>query len=118
MSKTENGTPRPHPEVDIRDVLRDRFSTGQGLIQLSSSMADKEMLVVVKLAISHSNGKTFTVIPPSQQCFSAGHGLPGFIQLSSGMTDQEILFIIKQAISLSSGRAFTVSPPLKKPNIS
>jgi hypothetical protein len=74
------------------------------------------MLVVIKLAISHSNGKAFTVIPRSQQRLSAGHGLPGFIQLSSGMTDEEMLFIIKQAISLSSGRAFTVSPPSKKPS--
>jgi len=118
MSKTESGVPGPHPEIDMRDVVRDRFSAGQGHIQLNSGMTDKEMLVVIKLAISHSNGNAFTVIPPSQQRFSVGHGLPGFIQLSSGMTDEEMLFIIKQAISLSSGRAFTVSPPLKKPSIS
>jgi hypothetical protein len=97
----------------MRDVLRERFSTGQGFVQLGSGMTDKEMLVVIQLAISQSNGKAFTVIPPSQQRFSIGHGLQGSIQLSSGMTDEEMLFIIKQAISLSSGRAFTITPPSK-----
>ena len=66
MSKTENGTPLPHPEVDMRDVVRDRFSAGQGLIQLSSGMTDEEMLFVVKQAISLGKGKAFTVAPPSK----------------------------------------------------
>jgi hypothetical protein len=76
-------------------------------------MTDKEMLVVIKLAISHSNRKAFTVIPPAQQRFSAGAGLQGVIQLYSGMTDEEMLFTIKQAISVSDGRAFTITPPSK-----
>ena len=113
MSDSENKAPGQHPEVHMRDVLRERFSTGQGFVHLGSGMTDKEMLVVILLAISQSNGKAFTVIPPSQQRFSIGHGLQGSIQLSSGMTDEEMLFIIKQAISLSSGRAFTITPPSK-----
>jgi hypothetical protein len=117
VSDSENKAPGQHPEVDMRDVLRERFSTGQGFVQLGSGMTDKEMLVVIQLAISQSNGKAFTVIPPSQQRFSTGHGLQGIIQLSSGMTDEEMLFIIKQAISLSSGRAFTITPPSTKPSI-
>jgi hypothetical protein len=63
MSESEDNNGVRYPEVNMRDVLRERFSTGQGFVQLSSGMTDKEMLVVIKLAISFSNGKAFTVIP-------------------------------------------------------
>ncbi len=117
VGKGEDKTPGPHPEVDIRDVMRQRFSAGQGVIQLQPDMTDELILLMIKQAISLSNGKAFTVIPPSQQRFSPGHGLQGFINLSSGMTDEEILSIIKQAISLSTGRAFTITPPSTKPSV-
>jgi hypothetical protein len=110
VSESENKTPGQHPEVDMRDVLRDRFSAGQGFIQLQLGMTDEMMLFIIKQAISLGNGKVFTVIPPSQQRF---RGLQGFIQLYSGMTDEEMLFVIKQAISLGNGKAFTVTPPSK-----
>lgn len=51
-------------EVDIRDVLRQSFSTGQGVIQLQPGMTDEMILSVIKQAISLSNGKAFTIIPP------------------------------------------------------
>jgi hypothetical protein len=66
VSDSENKAPGQHPEVDMRDVLRERFSTGQGVIQLSSGMTDEEMLFIVKQAISLSSGRAFTITPPSK----------------------------------------------------
>jgi hypothetical protein len=51
-------------EVDLSEVLQERFSTGQGVIQLQPGMTDEMMLFTIKRAISLSNGKAFTVIPP------------------------------------------------------
>jgi hypothetical protein len=113
VSKGENNPPGKYVEVDVSDVLREHFSTGQGVVQLQPGMTDELMLFTIKRAISFSNGKAFTVIPLSQQRFSTGHGLQGSIQLYSGMTDEEMLFTIKQAISLGNGKAFTVTPPSK-----
>jgi hypothetical protein len=113
VSDADNKDPGPHPEVDLLDILRERFSTGQGFIQLHSDMTNDMMLVVIKQAISLSNGKVFTVIAPSRQHFSNAQGLQGSIQLYPGMTDEEMLFVVKQAISLGKGKAFTVAPPSK-----
>jgi hypothetical protein len=113
VSDAEDKSSRPHPEVDLLDVLRERFSTGQGFIQLYSAMTDKDMLFVIKQAISLSSGKAFKVIPPSPQRFYTSDGLQGFIQLYSGITDEDMIFVVKQAISLGNGKAFTVTPPSK-----
>jgi hypothetical protein len=113
MSEGESKPPGQHPEVEIRDVMRQRFSTGQGVIQLQPGMTDEMILFMIKQAISVSNGKSFTVIPPSQQRCSTEQGLQGFIQLYFGMTDEETLFVLKQAVSLGNGKAFTVTPPSK-----
>jgi hypothetical protein len=113
VSKGESNPPGNYVEVDISDVLREHFSTGQGVVQLQPGMTDELMLFTIKRAISFSNGKAFTVIPVSQQRFPNGQGLQGFIQLYSGMTDKEMLFVIKQAISLGNGNSFTVTPPSK-----
>jgi hypothetical protein len=113
VSDEEDKGPGRHLEVDLLDVLRQRFSTGQGFIQLSSDMTDDIMLGIIKHAISLGNGKAFTVIPPSPQRLCSAQGLQGFIQLFSGMTDEEMLFVIKRAISLGNGKAFTVTPPSK-----
>jgi hypothetical protein len=67
VSKDENDPPEHYVEVDISDVLRERFSTGQGVIQLQPGMTDEVMLFTIKQAISLSNGKAFTVIAPSKK---------------------------------------------------
>ena len=64
VSDSEKKAFGPHPEVDMRDVLRERFSTGQGVVQLQPGMTDETMLFIIKQAISLSNGNAFTVIPP------------------------------------------------------
>jgi hypothetical protein len=64
VSEGENNPSGQYVEVDIRDVLRQRFSTGQGVIQLQPGMTDEMILSTIKQAISLSNGKAFTVIPP------------------------------------------------------
>jgi hypothetical protein len=64
VSNAENNPPGQYVEVDIRDVLRRRFSTGQGVIQLQPGMTDEMILFTIKQAISLSNGNAFTVFPP------------------------------------------------------
>jgi hypothetical protein len=66
VSESENKAFGPHPEVDMRDVLRERFSIGQGVVQFQPGMTDEMMLSIIKQAISLSNGNAFTVIPPSK----------------------------------------------------
>jgi hypothetical protein len=48
-------------EVDINAVLKERFETGQGVIQLSADMPDVALLLTIKHAASF--GKTFMVVP-------------------------------------------------------
>lgn len=67
MSEAESKPAGQHGEVDIRDILRQRFSTGQGVIQLQPGMTDEMILFTIKQAISLSNGKAFTVIPPLER---------------------------------------------------
>lgn len=66
MSETESKTFGRYFEVDINDVLRERFSTGQGVNQLQPGLTDEMMLFAIKHTISIGNGKAFTVIPPSR----------------------------------------------------
>lgn len=66
MSETESKTFWQYFEVDIHDVLRERCSTGQGVLQLQSGLTDEMMHFIIKHAISISNGKAFAVIPPSR----------------------------------------------------
>jgi hypothetical protein len=62
----DDGSPAAgkRPEIDIREAMRKQFAAGQGVIQLQGGMTDEAILLMVKLAISVSNGKAFTVIPP------------------------------------------------------
>lgn len=66
MSETESKTFGQYFEVDINDVLRERFPTGQGVIQLQPGLTDEMMRFIIKHAISISNRKAFAVIPPSR----------------------------------------------------
>lgn len=53
-------------EVDADAVLRERFAAGEGVIQLLPEMDDKTIASIIKYAVSISNGKTFTVVPPAK----------------------------------------------------
>lgn len=53
------------PELDMFEVLRERFSSGQGVIRLARDMTDEALLQAIRSAISFSNGKAFVVIPPA-----------------------------------------------------
>ena len=64
LSEGEKNRTAKHPEMDIREAMRREFSSGQGVITLQPGMTDEAILVVIKLAISVSNGKAFTVVPP------------------------------------------------------
>lgn len=54
------------PEVDMNDVLRERFSAGLGVVQILQDMTDEMLLLTIKNAVNLSGGKPFTVIPPVQ----------------------------------------------------
>ena len=65
MSKDENNPQGQYFEIDIREAMRRQFATGKGSIQLQPGMTDEAILHMIKLAISLSHGKAFTVIPPA-----------------------------------------------------
>ena len=52
-------------EIDIDDVLREKFASGQGVIQLQPDMTDDMLLAIIKHGVSLSAGKPFLVIPTS-----------------------------------------------------
>lgn len=52
-------------EIDIDDVLREKFANGQGVIQLQPDMTDDMLLAIIKHAASLSTGKPFLVMPPA-----------------------------------------------------
>jgi hypothetical protein len=64
VSEDENNPRGEYVEIDIREAMRQQFATGQGVIQLQPGMTDQALLHMIKLAISVSNGRAFTVIPP------------------------------------------------------
>lgn len=66
MTEVETKNYGQYFEVDMDEVLRERFAAGQGVLQLSSDMTDEMILLSVKHAVSLSDGKAFVVIPPSK----------------------------------------------------
>lgn len=50
-------------EVDADAVLREKFASGQGVIELQPEMTDDMLLSVIKYAMSLCNGKPFLVMP-------------------------------------------------------
>ncbi|MHC8347732.1 hypothetical protein [Pseudomonas sp. RT6P73] len=53
-----------YEEINITAVLEQRFAVGQGVVTLSASMTDEQMLTLIKSACTWSKGKAFQVIPP------------------------------------------------------
>ncbi|PUA41506.1 hypothetical protein C5U62_31565 [Pseudomonas protegens] len=53
-----------YEEIDLKTVLEQRFAAGQGVITLSASMTDEQILTLIKSACIWSKGKVFQIIPP------------------------------------------------------
>lgn len=53
-----------YEEIDLKTVLEQSFAAGQGVVTLSASMTDTQILTLIKGACSWSKGKAFQVIPP------------------------------------------------------
>jgi hypothetical protein len=50
-------------EVDHDAALREKFASGQGVIELQPEMTDEMLLAIVKHAVSICEGKPFLVVP-------------------------------------------------------
>ncbi len=50
-------------EVDHDTAMREKFASGQGVIELQPGMNDAMLLAVIKHAVSISEGKPFLVVP-------------------------------------------------------
>jgi hypothetical protein len=57
----DNENKHLRPELDMQDVMRNRFEAGEGVVILSANMPDPALLLSIKQAASF--GKPFTVIP-------------------------------------------------------
>lgn len=53
-----------YEEIDLKSILQQRFGAGQGVVTLSASMTDEQILTLIKGACTWSKGKAFQVIPP------------------------------------------------------
>lgn len=56
-----------HEEIDLKTVLEHSFAAGQGVVTLSASMTDAQILTLIKGACTWSKGKAFQVIPPQAE---------------------------------------------------
>ncbi len=75
---TNQAIPDERPVLDMNDVLRDKFSKGEGVICLQANMSDAVLAATIKHAASF--GKPFTVVPPGES----------FVYLD-GMADADIV---------------------------
>lgn len=62
--KNHAATQANYEEIDLKEVLTERFEAGRGVIILSANMTDDQILMLVKDACTLSKGKAFQVIPP------------------------------------------------------
>lgn len=54
-------------EIDLKAVLEQSFAEGLGVLALSASMTDGQILTLIKGACAWSKGKAFQVIPPPSE---------------------------------------------------
>lgn len=54
-----------YEEIDLKTALEQRFAAGQGVVTLSASMTDEQILTLIKGACTWSKGKAFQVITKS-----------------------------------------------------
>lgn len=50
-------------EIEMDQVLQQRFASGRGVLQLGPSTPDALMLAMIRSALLASNGKPFTIVP-------------------------------------------------------
>ncbi len=53
-------------QAERDEELREKFASGQGVVELQPNMPDIVLLSVMQFAIGASNGKPFLVVPPSK----------------------------------------------------
>lgn len=51
-------------DINLNELMKERFSAGEGVVTLSPSMTDEQILKLVKLACTWSQGKSFQIVPP------------------------------------------------------
>lgn len=52
-------------QISMTKQMTEQFSAGAGVVSLSASMTDEQILQMIKLACGWSQGKAFMVVPPS-----------------------------------------------------
>ncbi|WP_440065730.1 hypothetical protein ACTAB2_26405 (plasmid) [Pseudomonas syringae] len=60
-----------HEDIELKEVLEQSFATGHGVVTLSASMTDEQILTLIKSACTWSKGKAFQVIPSQPKACSA-----------------------------------------------
>ncbi len=53
-----------YDEIDLNQVMQERFSAGLGVLTLSPSHTDAQILQLIKSACRWSQGAAFQVVPP------------------------------------------------------
>lgn len=56
-----------YEEIDLKELLEQRFAEGHGVVTLPASMLDEQILALIKNACTLSKGKAFQVIPPKAE---------------------------------------------------
>lgn len=56
-----------YEEIALKTVLEQRFAARQGVVTLSASMTDEQILTLIKGACTWSKGKALQVIPPQAE---------------------------------------------------
>ncbi|WP_434598632.1 hypothetical protein M1D58_27500 (plasmid) [Pseudomonas sp. R4-76] len=55
--------PTETDDLNLNQVLQERFSAGQGVVTLSPSLTDAQILQLIKSACRWSQGAAFQVVP-------------------------------------------------------
>lgn len=51
-------------DINLHELMKERFTAGEGVVTLSPSMTDDQILKLLKLACTWSQGKAFKIVPP------------------------------------------------------
>jgi len=52
------------PDTNLVEQIKKRFAAGEGVVTLSPSMADEQILKLINLACRGSEGQSFQVVLP------------------------------------------------------
>lgn len=100
-----------YEDIELKKVLEQSFAAGHGVVTLSASMTDEQILMFIKSACTWSNGKAFQVIP-SQPTLSAESvaSLMNKSIASSPALDDSTSAAVKLASALSVLRKVEMTP--------